>query len=151
MACSFEIIAKREIAEHLEKSMVPRRIANIFKVIMLAARPQRFLRRGRAGNGTFFHTGKDVFELHHPRIGKKQTGVIAWHQRTGRYNFMPIFGEIIEEEGTNITDAVHFILDMVMRQLPVLSRNEVTASDAAAISGQRAALIQTFLKQLTTD
>ena len=48
-----EIIAERAIAEHLEKGVVSRRVADIVEVVMLAAGAHAFLRRGRARVGRF--------------------------------------------------------------------------------------------------
>ena len=41
-----EIIAEREIPEHFEEGMVPRGVADIVEVVVLAARPNAFLRTG---------------------------------------------------------------------------------------------------------
>src|SRR3546814_19580019 len=41
-----EIITEREIAHHLEESVVPRGIADIVAIVVLAARAHAFLRRG---------------------------------------------------------------------------------------------------------
>src|SRR5207237_2946629 len=41
----FEIIAEGKIAEHLEKSLMPRGLPNFVQIIVLAARAQALLRR----------------------------------------------------------------------------------------------------------
>src|SRR3546814_10859957 len=46
-----EIITEREIAHHLEESVVPRGIADIVEIVVLAARAHAFLRRGRSRIG----------------------------------------------------------------------------------------------------
>ena len=61
----FEVITKAEIAQHLEKRMVARRITNIVQIVMLAARTDAFLRTGGALIFTRFKSGKQVLELHH--------------------------------------------------------------------------------------
>src|SRR5206468_12900911 len=43
-----EVIAEREIAEHLEKGVVPRGVADIVEVVVLAAGAHAFLRGGGA-------------------------------------------------------------------------------------------------------
>ena len=64
--CLFlEVIAKAEITKHLEKSMMPSCIADIFKIIMLAAGTHTFLGCHGSGIVSALKTGKDIFELHH--------------------------------------------------------------------------------------
>ena len=43
-----EVIAEREIAEHLEKRVMPGGVADIFEIVVLAAGAHAFLRRGGA-------------------------------------------------------------------------------------------------------
>src|SRR5262249_18902978 len=64
-----EIVAEREIAEHLEKGVMARGIADIVEIVVLAAGADAFLRGDRARIGSLFEAGEDVLELHHPRIG----------------------------------------------------------------------------------
>src|SRR3546814_10227846 len=68
-----EIIAEREIAEHLEKSMVPRGVADIVEIIMLATRTHAFLRRSGGRIGTRFEPGEHVLERHHARVDRTRT------------------------------------------------------------------------------
>jgi hypothetical protein len=49
----FKIVSKREVAQHLKKSVVTRRVTHILKVVVLAARPNAALRgrRPHVGSG----------------------------------------------------------------------------------------------------
>ncbi len=85
-----EIIAERKIAEHLEERVMPRRIADIFEVIVLAAGANAFLRRGRAAIGTFLGAGEDVLELHHPGIGEKKRRVVARDERRRGHDLVAV-------------------------------------------------------------
>ena len=76
-----EIITKREIAQHLEEGVMARRIADILKVIMLAAGPYTFLRCDSAVEADCFQPGKQVLELHHAGIGEHQCRVVLRHKR----------------------------------------------------------------------
>ena len=78
-----EIIAKAEIAQHLEKRVVPRRVADIVQVIVLAARAHAFLRSRGAAVVTGFDPGEQVLELHHAGIGEHQCRIVAGHQGAG--------------------------------------------------------------------
>ncbi len=71
-----KVIAEREIAEHLKERMVPRRIAHVIQIVMLAARADAFLRRRCAFIRARFKAREDVLELNHARIGKEQGRVI---------------------------------------------------------------------------
>ena len=42
----FEIVAKGEVAEHLEKGVMPGRVAHVFQIVVLAAGPYAGLGRG---------------------------------------------------------------------------------------------------------
>ncbi len=71
-----EIVAEREIAEHLEEGEMARGVADIVEVVVLAAGAHAFLRRGGALIGPLLDAGEDVLELHHAGIGE--------HQASGR-------------------------------------------------------------------
>ena len=81
-----EIIAEREIAEHLEEGVVARRIADIVEIVVLAAGAHAFLRRHRAQIGPLLQAGEDVLELHHAGIGEHQGRVVARHERRRRHH-----------------------------------------------------------------
>ena len=72
----FKIVAKGKIAKHLEKGVMPRRISDVFKIIVLSARPYTALRGYGAHIIPFLLAHKDPFKLHHARIGKKQGRII---------------------------------------------------------------------------
>ena len=103
----FEIIAKREVAEHLEEGVMARRIADIVEVIVLAAGADAFLRRGGAAVGALLNTGEDILELHHAGIGEHQGGIVARYQRRGGHNLMALTPEEVEEGGTDLREACH--------------------------------------------
>ena len=92
-----KVVAKAEIAQHLEKRVVPRGIAHVVKVIVLTARPHTFLRRRGAAVITCLHPGKKVLKLHHTSSGEHQCRVVARHQRAGGHDLMPLRIEIIQK------------------------------------------------------
>ena len=79
----FEIIAEGKIAEHFEKSMVARGIANIIEVVVLSAGADAFLAGRRAGVGALVLAGEHVLKLDHPGIHEHQCGVVLRDQRRG--------------------------------------------------------------------
>ena len=92
-----EVVAEREVAEHLEKRVVARRVADVVEVIVFAASADAFLRRGGPRDGARFLAGKHVLELDHAGIGEHQCRVIAWHQRRRRHHLVAVVFEIVEE------------------------------------------------------
>ena len=102
-----EVVAEREIAKHLEKGVMPRRIADIVEIVVLAARAHAFLRRGRALEGQRLHAGEDVLELHHASIGEHERGIVAWYKRARRHMFMAVLAEEIDECSADIVEAAH--------------------------------------------
>ena len=101
-----EIIAEREVAEHLEERVVARRIADVVEIVVLAAGAHAFLRGRRAGIGSPFVTGENVLERHHPGGGEHQGRVVARNQRCRRDDLMRIAAEIVEKRRADLVDAV---------------------------------------------
>ncbi len=62
-----EIVAEREIAEHLEERVVARGIADVIEVVVLAAGAHALLRRRGPRIGPALVAGEDVLERHHAR------------------------------------------------------------------------------------
>src|SRR5665213_1135726 len=77
----FKIVAKREVAEHLEKGVMAVREANIFKIVVLAAGANAFLGRSGAPVFALLEAQKNVLELIHARIGEEQSRIAEWNQR----------------------------------------------------------------------
>ena len=102
-----EVIAEREIAEHLEKGVMPRGVADVFQVVVLAAGAHAFLRGGGALIRALLDAGEDVLELHHPGIGEQQGRVVARHQRARRHDGVPGGGEIFEKRGADVVGGLH--------------------------------------------
>ena len=76
----FKVIAKRKVAQHLEKRVVTRRWADIFQVVLLARNSQTFLRRHRTGIWPRLATQKHIIKRHHPCHSKQQGWVVRWNQ-----------------------------------------------------------------------
>src|SRR5690606_21922990 len=72
---ALEIIAKAEVAEHLEKGVMARRRADVLQIVMLAGNAHTLLRGRGAGVTTLIQPKKDIFKLHHARVGEQQGGV----------------------------------------------------------------------------
>ena len=102
-----EVVAEREIAEHLEKSVMPRGVADIVEVVVLAAGAHAFLRSGGALVGALLDTGEDVLELHHAGIGEHQGRVVARHERRRRHDLVAVLRKEIQEFRPDLVDAAH--------------------------------------------
>ena len=102
-----EIVAEREVAEHLEEGVMARGVADIVEVVVLAAGAHAFLRGGGARIGALLEAGEDVLELHHAGIGEHQGGIVARHERGRRHDLVAVPGEIVEEARPDLVDAAH--------------------------------------------
>ena len=102
-----EIVAEREVAEHLEEGVVARGVADIVEVVVLAAGAHAFLRGHGAAVGPLFEAGEDVLELHHAGIGEHQRRVVARHERARRHDLVVVAGEEIDEAFADFVDAAH--------------------------------------------
>ena len=100
-----EVIAEREIAEHLEERVVARGIADVVEVVVLAAGAHAFLAGGGARIGPLLVAGEDVLERHHAGVGEHQRGVVARHERGRRHDLVRIAAEIVEKRRADLVDA----------------------------------------------
>ena len=64
---ALEVVAKAEIAEHFEKSMMPGRVADILQIIVFAAGAHAALCARGARIIARFLAEKHILELHHAR------------------------------------------------------------------------------------
>ncbi len=69
-----EIVAEREIAEHLEEGVMARGIADIVEIIVLAAGAHAFLRGGRGPVRTRLEAGEHILERHHAALTNMSVG-----------------------------------------------------------------------------
>ena len=131
-----EVVAEREIAEHLEEGVVTRGVADIVEVVVLAAGAHAFLCRGGARVRALFEAGEDVLELHHAGIGEHQGRVVARHQRRGRHDLVALPREVAEKARPDFVDAAHASwpnrpLNLAFRQRPLLAAQRWTVQKTA--------------------
>ena len=102
-----EVVAEREVAQHLEEGVVARGVADIVEVIVLAPCTHALLRGGGAAVGPGLGAGEDVLELHHAGIGEHQRRVVARHERARVHDLVPVRGEIVQKLRADFVDARH--------------------------------------------
>jgi len=76
----FEIVAKREVAQHLKEGVVSRRRTDVFQVVVFSGHAHTFLRSDGAKIIPLFKAQKGVLELHHSGVGKEERRVAAGDQ-----------------------------------------------------------------------
>ena len=67
---ALEVVAKTEVAEHLEEGVVTRGVTDIFEIIVLATGSHAALRGHGTGITTLLGPQKHILELNHPRVGE---------------------------------------------------------------------------------
>ena len=102
-----EVVAEREVAQHLEERVVPGGVADVLQVVVLAAGAHALLRRRGAQVVALLGAGEDVLELHHAGVGEHQRRIVARHQRARRHDAMPVPGEEVEERLADVVDGLH--------------------------------------------
>ena len=102
-----EVVAEREVAQHLEEGVVARGVADVVQVVVLAARAHALLGGGGTPVRPGLGTGKDVLELHHAGVGEHQRRVVARHERARGHDPMLVGGEIVEKLRADLVDAWH--------------------------------------------
>ena len=80
---ALEVVAEREVAEHLEEGVMPGGVAHLLEVVVLAAGAHALLRRGRAPLAVrrLLHAEEHLLELHHARVDEQQRGIVGGHER----------------------------------------------------------------------
>ena len=102
-----EVVAKGEIAEHLKESVMPRRVANIVQVVVLATCPHALLAGCRTRIVTMLNAGEQILELNHARVGEHQRRIIPRHQRRALNSSMSVAFKIAEERRADVIQAGH--------------------------------------------
>ena len=102
-----EVVAEREVAEHLEEGVVPGGVADVVEVVVLAAGAHALLRRGRAPVRPLLDAGEHVLELHHAGVGEQQRRVVVRHERARGHDLMAVLPEILEEGLADLVGAGH--------------------------------------------
>ena len=112
---ALEIVAEAEVAQHLEERVMPRRVADVFEVVVLAARAQRLLRRRRALVGALLAAGEHVLELHHAAVDEQQRRVVGRHEARGAHDRVALGLEVLQE---SFADVGAFHDCMTARRMP---------------------------------
>ena len=102
-----EIIAEGEVAQHLEERVMPRGVADVLQVVVLAAGPYALLRCCRARVITALDAGKDVLELDHAGVGEQQRGIVPRHERARGHGAVAMAGKEVEERLADVVDGLH--------------------------------------------
>src|SRR5207249_5019346 len=85
-----EIVAEREVAEHLEEGVVARRAADLLQVVVLARHSLALLRACGAPVGARLLSQEDVLELVHAGVREEQRRVLRRHERRRRHTLVPL-------------------------------------------------------------
>jgi hypothetical protein len=97
-----EVVAEREVAEHLEERVVPQRRPDVVEVVVLAAHAHALLRRRRARVVALLAAEEDVLELVHPRVREEQRRVVARHERRARDDGVAVAAEEVQEAAADL-------------------------------------------------
>ena len=89
-----EVVAEREVAQHLEEGVVACGVADVLEVVVLAAGAYALLRRGGTRIGALLEAREDVLELHHSGVGEHQRGIVARHQRARIDDLVAVGAEV---------------------------------------------------------
>ncbi len=92
-----EVVAEREVAEHLEERLVAAGVAHVVEVVVLAAGAHALLGRRGPGVVALLAPREDVLELVHPGVGEEQRRVLGRDQRGRRDAAVLPLLEVAEE------------------------------------------------------
>ena len=94
---ALEVVAEAEVAQHLEEGVMPRGVAHVLQVVVLAAGAHAALARCRTHIGARVLAQEHILELDHAGVGEQQGGIVARHQRTGGDDRVGLACEVVEE------------------------------------------------------
>src|ERR1039458_6302919 len=99
-----EVVAEGKIAEHLEERVMARGVADLLEVVVLSAGAHALLARGRAAIavGRRLVTEEYLLELHHPRVGEQQGGIVAGNERRTGPDDVVLAREVVEEAAADL-------------------------------------------------
>ena len=80
-----EIITKAPIAKHLEHCVMISVMSHLFKVVVLTAYAQAFLRIRAAAALGLHISQNNVLKLIHARVGEHKRGIVLNHNGSGRH------------------------------------------------------------------
>ena len=136
-----EVVAKREIPEHLEKRMMPGGVADVFQIVVLAAGAHAFLRRGGALIGPLLQPGEDVLELHHAGIGEQQCRIVARNERARRDDLVVVARKIVEKRSADVVGGLH-------RQILALRAVHTRGKQGPALSPGHRRFVQIAMRRV---
>ena len=97
-----EVVAEREVPEHLEERVMARRAADLFEVVVLSGDTQAFLGRRGPRILPLLASGEDVFELVHPGVREQQRRVVGQDERRARHDTVAARCEEIEKRAAGL-------------------------------------------------
>ncbi len=98
----FEVVAEREVAEHLEERVVAGRDAHVLEVVVLAGDADDLLARGRARVRARLFPDEDVLELHHPGVDEHQRRIVLRDERRALNELVLAALEELEERAADL-------------------------------------------------
>ena len=92
---ALEVVAKGEVAQHLEEGVVAGRRADLLQVVVLAADAHALLAAGRADVGPLLQAQEGVLEGHHARVDEEQRVIaVGHHGRAGHEGVSLLLEEV---------------------------------------------------------
>ena len=102
-----EVVAEREVAQHLEEGVVPRGAPDVLEIVVLAARAHALLRGGGADVLAALLSQEHRLELHHAGVGEEERRVLGGHERRGTDHGVAVPLKVCEEASAEIVSSDH--------------------------------------------
>ena len=97
-----EVVAEREIAQHLEERVVARRRSDVLQVVVLPAHAHALLRGRRPLVIPLLTAQEQVLELVHPGVGEQQRRVVGRDEGRAGDDLVALAREEVEERGADL-------------------------------------------------
>ena len=99
---ALEVVAEREIAEHLEEGVVTAGQPDLFEVVVLPASAHALLAGDRADIAARVLPEEGALELHHAGVGEEQRRVVGGNEGRRGDLGVTLGDEIVEESAANL-------------------------------------------------
>ena len=102
-----EIVAEGEVPQHLEEGQVPRGVADVVQVVVLAPGAHALLRAGGARRRRAGGAREIVLERHHAGVDEEQRRIVLRHQRRRVDLLVSVLLEEVEEGRADVVQGGH--------------------------------------------
>ena len=106
-----EVVAEREVAEHLEERVMAERRPDVVEIVVLAADAHHLLRRRGARVVALLAAEEQVLELVHAGVGEEQRRIVGRDERRAGDDAVAVLLEVLRKDDRISFEVISFIVE----------------------------------------